>query len=174
MKLLMGNWRDARVYAAELSFWSDFSRRRRAYLAGFWLAECGVLLLNRNPDISTWLSARLHLSSLGDSFSMYRRHVIQSEKWRPDMTHLHHLYLNQLTGAQSKQELGSTRLISLKIWLFFSDVSSHCHPFHRHDLYLFWSALAFATIYTATYARHAKPTRHLNSELGELTPYNNP
>ncbi len=148
-----------------------------AYLAGFWLAECGVLLLNRNPDVSTWAVLLVCIYPVWETvFSMYRRHVIHKVKSGvPDMTHLHHLLFKSINWGRSHNKSWTRHgWVSLKIWLFVATCQVTAILFHRHDLYLFWSILAFATIYTATYARHAKPAKHLKSELGELTPYNNP
>lgn len=64
-----------------------------AYLAGFWLSECGILLLNRNPNVSTWAVLLCCLYPVWETlFSIYRRNVLNRvSSGRPDMIHMHHL-----------------------------------------------------------------------------------
>lgn len=64
-----------------------------AYLAGFWLAECSVLLLVRNPSVSTWAPLLICFYPVWETcFSMYRRRIVRGTgSGRPDMVHLHHL-----------------------------------------------------------------------------------
>jgi UDP-N-acetylmuramyl pentapeptide phosphotransferase/UDP-N-acetylglucosamine-1-phosphate transferase len=73
-----------------------------AYLAGFWLAECAVLLLSRNPSVSTWavlLACAYPVWETG--FSMYRRNVVRRvSSGRPDMVHFHHLILRRFVGQR--------------------------------------------------------------------------
>lgn len=70
-----------------------------AYLVGFWLSECGILLLNRNPTVSTWAVLLCCLYPFWETlFSMYRRHVLSHvSSGRPDMTHMHHLVFKHVT-----------------------------------------------------------------------------
>ncbi|RYY90756.1 MAG: glycosyl transferase [Chitinophagaceae bacterium] len=69
-----------------------------AYLAGFWLAECAVLLLVRNESVSTWAVLLVCFYPVCETiFSMYRRHVIEKVKTgRPDGAHLHHLLMQRV------------------------------------------------------------------------------
>ena len=64
-----------------------------AYLAGFWVAACAVLLLNRNPDVSTWAVLLSALYPVWETvYSMYRRRVVSRvQTGLPDQGHLHHL-----------------------------------------------------------------------------------
>jgi UDP-N-acetylmuramyl pentapeptide phosphotransferase/UDP-N-acetylglucosamine-1-phosphate transferase len=64
-----------------------------AYLAGFWLASCAVLLLSRNPDVSTWAVLLSVLYPVWETiYSMYRRKIINRiDTGLPDQGHLHHL-----------------------------------------------------------------------------------
>ncbi|MFT3858138.1 MAG: glycosyltransferase [Aquabacterium sp.] len=73
-----------------------------AYLAGFWLAECGVLLLIRNPEVSTWAVLLCCIYPVWETlFSIYRRHVVHRvSSGRPDMTHMHHLVYKHVTSQQ--------------------------------------------------------------------------
>lgn len=94
-----------------------------AYLAGFWLAECAVLLLARNPDISTWSVLLCCIYPVFETiYSMYRRHVIHKvSSGRPDMGHMHQLLFKRLsTSAWLKRQAGRRwlghGLTSAKIW----------------------------------------------------------
>mgnify|MGYP003703538523 CR=1 FL=1 len=72
-----------------------------AYLAGFWLAECAVLLLVRRPAVSTWAVLLTCCYPVVETlFSVYRRHVIAgTDSSQPDQVHLHHVLMNRLRMA---------------------------------------------------------------------------
>jgi UDP-N-acetylmuramyl pentapeptide phosphotransferase/UDP-N-acetylglucosamine-1-phosphate transferase len=73
-----------------------------AYLTGFWVAECAVLLLARNPAISTWLVLVVCLFPAWETvFSILRRKFIdRTEADQPDQGHLHHLVMSRLVKAK--------------------------------------------------------------------------
>lgn len=73
-----------------------------AYLAGFWLATCAVLLLMRNPLVSTWSVLLVCFYPVWETaFSMYRRHVVHKvSSGSADMQHLHHLVLRQVVASR--------------------------------------------------------------------------
>lgn len=64
-----------------------------AYLAGFWLAECAVLLLVRNPESSTWAVLLSCFYPVWETvYSIYRRHIRgRVSSGQADVMHLHHL-----------------------------------------------------------------------------------
>lgn len=64
-----------------------------AYLAGFWLAECAVLLLSRNPQVSTWAVLLCCIYPVWETiFSMWRKSVVRKTGMgRPDKLHFHML-----------------------------------------------------------------------------------
>lgn len=64
-----------------------------AYLLGFWLAEVAVLLVIRNPQISTWqVLAICSYPVIEVLYTMYRRKVIRkTSPGSPDRLHLHTL-----------------------------------------------------------------------------------
>lgn len=93
-----------------------------AYLAGFWLAQCGILLLQRNPAVSTWAVLLCCLYPVWETvFSMYRRHLVQKvSSGKPDMVHLHHLIFRRVTNQTTRHPLpnwGRHALSSAMIWL---------------------------------------------------------
>ncbi len=78
-----------------------------AYLAGFWLAECAVFLLHRNPEVSTWAVLLCVMYPTWETlYSMYRRSAKQrGSSGQPDMVHFHHLIFKaaaKLLGAQGR------------------------------------------------------------------------
>ncbi|QPN33205.1 glycosyltransferase [Diaphorobacter sp. JS3051] len=93
-----------------------------AYLAGFWLAECAVLLLVRNPEVSTWTVLLCCLYPvLETAYSMFRRHVIHKmPSGLPDMGHLHQLLYKWLHVTLPYDALPhwiSHGVTSVKIWV---------------------------------------------------------
>jgi UDP-N-acetylmuramyl pentapeptide phosphotransferase/UDP-N-acetylglucosamine-1-phosphate transferase len=73
-----------------------------AYLAGFWLAECAVLLLSRNEEISTWavLLACIY-PAFETLFSMWRKDVYRKTGMgKPDKVHFHMLIFRRIVGQQ--------------------------------------------------------------------------
>lgn len=77
-----------------------------AYLAGFWLSECAVLLLHRNPTVSTWAVLLCVLYPAWETtYSIYRRHVKQKvSSGMPDMDHFHHRIFNAVKFIHGSKE----------------------------------------------------------------------
>lgn len=76
-----------------------------AYLAGFWLAECAVLLLSRNEEISTWavLLACIY-PAFETLFSMWRKDIYRKTGMgKPDKVHFHMLVFRRVVGQQFGQ-----------------------------------------------------------------------
>lgn len=73
-----------------------------AYLAGFWLAECAVLLLSRNEEVSTWavLLACIY-PAFETIFSMWRKDIYRKTGMgKPDKVHFHMLVFRRIVGQQ--------------------------------------------------------------------------
>lgn len=93
-----------------------------AYLAGFWLAQCAVLLLHRNPNVSTWAVLLSCLYPVWETiYSIYRRHVIHKvPSGLPDQGHMHQLLYKWITSVVSQPATpgwATHGLTSLTIWL---------------------------------------------------------
>jgi UDP-N-acetylmuramyl pentapeptide phosphotransferase/UDP-N-acetylglucosamine-1-phosphate transferase len=73
-----------------------------AYLAGFWLAECAVLLLSRNPSISTWAVLLACIYPVFETvFSMWRKDIYRKTGMgKPDKVHFHMLVFRRLVGQR--------------------------------------------------------------------------
>jgi UDP-N-acetylmuramyl pentapeptide phosphotransferase/UDP-N-acetylglucosamine-1-phosphate transferase len=85
---LVWNWPGGRIFLGDGG----------AYLLGFWLAELGVLLVVRNPEVSPWFPLVVMAYPIWETlFSMYRRKILrQHSMGRPDAMHLHHLVYHRL------------------------------------------------------------------------------
>jgi UDP-N-acetylmuramyl pentapeptide phosphotransferase/UDP-N-acetylglucosamine-1-phosphate transferase len=64
-----------------------------AYLIGFWIAECAILLLKRNEGISTWAVLLCCIYPVWETlFSMWRKSFLRKTGMsQPDKLHLHML-----------------------------------------------------------------------------------
>lgn len=73
-----------------------------AYLAGFWLAECAVLLLSRNPSISTWAVLLACIYPVFETlFSMWRKDIYRKTGMgKPDKVHFHMLVFRRLISQR--------------------------------------------------------------------------
>ncbi|MDQ5942065.1 MAG: hypothetical protein QG572_878 [Pseudomonadota bacterium] len=69
-----------------------------AYFLGFWVAELGVLLVHRNPEVSAVFPLLLCAYPIFETlFTMYRRRVVRGRPvGLPDATHLHSLIYRRL------------------------------------------------------------------------------
>lgn len=69
-----------------------------AYLLGFWVAELGILLVHRHPNVSTMLPLMVCAYPMFETlFTMYRRRVVRGRPMGlPDATHLHSLIYRRL------------------------------------------------------------------------------
>jgi UDP-N-acetylmuramyl pentapeptide phosphotransferase/UDP-N-acetylglucosamine-1-phosphate transferase len=76
-----------------------------AYLAGFWLAECAVMLLHRNPAVSTWAVLLCVLYPTWETvYSIYRRQFKQrTSTGAPDSVHFHHLVFKAINLQVGKR-----------------------------------------------------------------------
>jgi len=95
-----------------------------AYLAGFWLAECAVLLLVRNPESSTWAVLLSCCYPVWETvFSIYRRRVRDGvNTGQADLGHLHQLLYWRLRSNTRRQLRPSPEwfrhgLASAAIWV---------------------------------------------------------
>ncbi len=88
-----------------------------AYLAGFWLSECAVLLMARNPKVNTWTVLLCCLYPVVETgYSMFRRHVIAKvPSGMPDSGHLHQLLFKRAEGVHPPWLCHG--ITSGKIWL---------------------------------------------------------
>jgi UDP-N-acetylmuramyl pentapeptide phosphotransferase/UDP-N-acetylglucosamine-1-phosphate transferase len=92
-----------------------------AYLAGFWLAECAVLLLSRNPGVSTWAVLLVCIYPVFETvFSIWRKDVYRKTGMgKPDKVHFHMLIFRRMVGqwlGRGSRAWLRHGLTSLLIW----------------------------------------------------------
>lgn len=95
-----------------------------AYLIGFILAECSILLVMRNPQVSAWYPVLMLVYPIFETlFSIYRRRVLKGvPAGYPDGVHLHTLIYQRLMrwAVGSKDErhmLRRNSMTSPYLWL---------------------------------------------------------
>lgn len=95
-----------------------------AYLIGFILAECGILLVLRNPHVSAWYPVLMLIYPIFETlFSIYRRRILKGvPAGYPDGVHLHTLIYQRLMrwAVGSKDErhiLRRNSMTSPYLWL---------------------------------------------------------
>ncbi len=82
-----------------------------AYLIGFLVAECSVLLLVRHPEVSWFFPLALALYPVTETlYSMYRRKIKETHTHKPDALHLHSLVHKRL----NRWAWGSTKVSALR------------------------------------------------------------
>lgn len=141
-----------------------------AYLAGFWLAECGVLLLKRNPSVSTWAVLLVCIYPVWETvYSMYRRHIIHKVRsGEPDVTHLHHLIYRRVK-LRKNLHINSNwphhMAASSIIWVMVLICQFLAIPFFNINSTLSAGTLFFCFIYVFVY-RVSIDQRH--SEITEI------
>lgn len=124
-----------------------------AYLVGFWAAECGILLLKRNPTISTWAVLLACIYPVWETiYTIYRRKVVAKvNSGSPDTTHLHHIAFKTLARKGSKVPAKSWvqhGLVSIQIWSTVGASQAVAIFFYKSHAYLAISTIVFATAYT--------------------------
>lgn len=145
-----------------------------AYLAGFWLAECGVLLLHRNPQVSTWAVLLCCLYPFWETiFSMYRRHVVlRVSSGLPDMAHFHHLVYARVASASNPKKSNPTWFqhgaSSASIWILAATGPLASAIAYDQPGLLSTLSIAFATLYIYLYRRlNLEPAAMIDDEPGQ-------
>lgn len=91
-----------------------------AYLIGFWVSTCTILLVTRNSAISPWFALLANAYPVTETvFSIYRRIVHQKKHLgHPDALHLHSLiYRRILRQSSAEKTLNANSRSSLYLWL---------------------------------------------------------
>ena len=127
-----------------------------AYLAGFWLAVCAVLLLTRNPSVSTWSVLLVCFYPVWETaFSMYRRHVVHKvSSGDADMQHLHHLVLRQVVASRLGEQAPawvSHGLATPACWLMILGCQGMALTNYQDTALLMLSTVVFVGIYQRLY-----------------------
>jgi UDP-GlcNAc:undecaprenyl-phosphate GlcNAc-1-phosphate transferase len=131
-----------------------------AYLIGFWLAELGILLTVRNPQVSPWFPLLIMAYPIWETlFSIYRRKFLRGKKiGNPDALHFHQLIYGRLTkscvGSKSPVKITSRNsLVAPYLWVANILIALLGTLFWDSSGYLITATTAFAVAYVIVYFR---------------------
>jgi len=124
-----------------------------AYLAGFWVATCAVLLLNRNPDVSTWAVLLSALYPVWETvYSMYRKWVRGVSPGVADALHFHQLIYRRIVRSvfhddESRRMLMRNNRTSPYLWGFTLLTVVPAVLFWSNT----WVLMVFCALFVVTY-----------------------
>ncbi len=131
-----------------------------AYFVGFMLAECVVLLVARNPEVSAWYGALLLCYPVWETiFSIYRRKFIRkASPGLPDGVHLHQLVLRRISrwaiGSREARVLShSNSMSSPYLWLLSACAVFPATLLWRRPGWLIFLTCLFCVTYVWLYSR---------------------
>jgi UDP-N-acetylmuramyl pentapeptide phosphotransferase/UDP-N-acetylglucosamine-1-phosphate transferase len=131
-----------------------------AYFLGFMLAELALLLVLRNPQVSTWYAALLLIYPAFETiFSAYRRVFVRGKSpAMPDGIHLHSLIFRRIVQwavgrKEAKALMRRNALTSPYLWLFSLMAVIPATMFWRNTGVLIFFCLLFIVSYVWLYAR---------------------
>jgi UDP-N-acetylmuramyl pentapeptide phosphotransferase/UDP-N-acetylglucosamine-1-phosphate transferase len=147
---LLWNWPGGRIFLGDGG----------AYLLGFWLAELGVLLAVRNPDVSPWFPLALMAYPIFETlFSIYRKSVVRGHSsGRPDGLHFHMLIYKRLirSGSSQRDADGLTRrnsAVAKYFWIFTALYTALATLVWNNTILLMFFSLIFCGLYVWLYWR---------------------
>jgi len=131
-----------------------------AYFIGFMLGELTLLLVMRNPQVSTWYAALLLIYPAFETlFSVYRRMFIRGKSpAMPDGIHLHSLIFRRVAQwavgrKEARALLRRNSLTSPYLWLFSLMAVIPATILWRHTYLLMMCCLLFIISYIWLYVR---------------------
>jgi UDP-N-acetylmuramyl pentapeptide phosphotransferase/UDP-N-acetylglucosamine-1-phosphate transferase len=143
-------------YPAGLIFLGDGG----AYFLGFMLGELSVLLVMRNPQVSTWYALLLLIYPVFETlFSVYRRVFLRGRSpGTPDGIHLHSLIFRRLVlwavGRRDARTLNlRNAMTSPYLWMLSLMAVVPASLFWRHTWLLMSFCMMFVISYVWLYAR---------------------
>jgi len=142
----MWNWPRGRIFLGDGG----------AYLLGFVVASLLVILLDRNPSVSTWFPLCLvGYPTFETVFSIYRRKFFQKVRHDvPDDLHLHQLVYRQvvrLRGQAPRSWIDNNSMTSVPLWFVVMGASALIVYFYDNTQALMWIYLAGILAYKALY-----------------------
>lgn len=131
-----------------------------AYFIGFMLGELTLLLVMRNPEVSSWYAVLLLIyPSFETLFSAYRRAFIQGKSpVMPDGIHLHSLIFRRIVRwtvghKEARALMRRNSLTSPYLWLLSLMAVIPATLFWRHSWLLICCSLIFMAAYIWLYLR---------------------
>jgi UDP-N-acetylmuramyl pentapeptide phosphotransferase/UDP-N-acetylglucosamine-1-phosphate transferase len=98
-----------------------------AYLLGFWVALCSLLLVVRNPEVSKWFPFLLCIYPIFETiFTIYRRVILRKRSAsQPDAVHLHQIIYRRVVRVacqpfQDSDLVKRNSMTSPYLWLLAS------------------------------------------------------
>lgn len=132
-----------------------------AYLVGFLMGWCAVLLPARNPEVSAWTSLLICAYPISETlFSIYRRTKSRLHIGEPDREHLHSL-LHQVIVARygHLHPNFANALVSPPLWCLAALPAVGAFFFFTNPIVLGAAFLLFCVLYGALYGS-LKAARH--------------
>ena len=132
-----------------------------AYLAGFWVAECAVMLLYRNPSVSTWAVLLATIYPVWEAvYSMCRRHMVTKIKTgAADQSHLHHLLYRlsqQGKNSVARRAWTSHGVVSMQIWTMVATCQVIALLYSTDTVVCLACTLGFSIFYGMLYRQSSK------------------
>jgi len=131
-----------------------------AYLIGFMLAECSILLVLRNSQVSAWYPVLMVIYPIFETlFSIYRRKVLKGvPAGYPDGVHLHTLIYRRLirwaVGSQdARHRLRRNSMTSPYLWLLSLVAVLPATLFWNNRIVLLSFVIVFVVTYVQLYRR---------------------
>lgn len=131
-----------------------------AYFIGFMLGELALLLVMRNPDVSTWYAALLLIYPAFETiFSAYRRMFLRGKSpAMPDGIHLHSLIFRRIVQwavgrKEARALMRRNSLTSPYLWMFSLMAVIPATVFWKDTGVLIFFCLLFVVSYVWLYAR---------------------
>jgi UDP-N-acetylmuramyl pentapeptide phosphotransferase/UDP-N-acetylglucosamine-1-phosphate transferase len=131
-----------------------------AYFIGFMLGELALLLVMRNPQVSTWYAALLLIYPAFETlFSAYRRMFLRGQSpAMPDGIHLHSLIFRRIVQwtvgpREARALMKRNARTSPYLWLFSLTAVIPATVFWQNTIVLIIFCLLFIISYVWLYAR---------------------
>jgi UDP-N-acetylmuramyl pentapeptide phosphotransferase/UDP-N-acetylglucosamine-1-phosphate transferase len=131
-----------------------------AYLVGFMLAQCGILLFHRNPEVSPWFAVLvLGYPTVETLFSAYRKKLLRKiSPMHPDRAHLHMLVFGRVVPRYTDQGIRirtNTRnaRTSPYLWAMTLTTLVPAVVFYDNSRALMLVLAAFSVLYVVIYVR---------------------
>jgi UDP-N-acetylmuramyl pentapeptide phosphotransferase/UDP-N-acetylglucosamine-1-phosphate transferase len=131
-----------------------------AYFIGFMLGELTLLLVMRNPDVSTWYAVLLLIYPAFETlFSVYRRSFIQGKSpVMPDGIHLHSLIFRRIVQwtvgrKEARALMRRNSMTSPYLWLFSLTAVIPATLLWQHTGLLIFCSILFMVSYVWLYFR---------------------
>ena len=126
-----------------------------AYVSGFWLGCLAVMLPERNPEVSVWLSFLIVLYPVAETmYSIFRRIARRRSPMQPDSWHLHqlvHRSFATLIGKALQRPRFINPITSVLLWCLHLPGLLLAVALPRQELLLFAGIVLQITLYAVVY-----------------------